>query len=382
MITNCHSAEVAVVGAGAFGAWTALAMRESGADVLLIDAYGPGNNRSSSGGESRNIRAAYAGRDIYTRWTIDSWHQWQEREREFGTRLLYPSGSLRAGPEEEIEAQCRIFTNLGQPFELLSGNEAERRWPQLSFKDVERLFYEPVSGILLARDALLAITNAFFRKGGRIISGRAELRSCGGDRLALEIDGLAIEADHIVLACGPWLPKLLPDLLADRIRTPRRELFFIAPAPNDRRFDWDRCPNVADPLSWTSSDIGGGFKVAPKLRGVLMDPDDGDHMPTPALLHEVRAYLRLRAPDLAERPVVSTFVSQLENSANEHFLIDRHPVDPRLIIAGAGSGHAFKMGPAIGRYVADLVLGNRQPSELQAIFGLSAHRTLKADEGG
>ena len=376
-----HAAEVAVVGAGAFGAWTALILRERGADVLLIDAYGPGNVRSSSGGESRNIRAAYGEKEIYTRWTIASWQEWQEREREFGMRLLYPSGSLRGGPEGESEAQARIFSSLGQPFELLTGREAEHRWPQLVFHDVERLFYEPLSGILLARDALLAVTNAFLRKRGRMIAGRAGLH-LRGERLALDVDGSTVEAERIVLACGPWLPKLLPELLADRIRTPRRELFFIAPAPGDRSFGWEHCPNVADPISWTSSDIGNGFKVAPKLRGVLMDPDDGDHMPSPALLDEVRSYLRRRAPALAERPVVSTFVGQLENSATEDFLIDRHPSDPRLIIAGAGSGHAFKMGPAIGAYVADLVLGEPQAPNLQSIFGLAAHRPLRADEGG
>ena len=375
------SRRVAVVGAGAFGAWTALTLRERGAEVVLIDAYGPGNSRSSSGGDSRNIRAAYAEREIYTRWAITSWRQWQMREREFGMRLLYASGTLRGAADEEIESQSHIFTRLGQPFELLTGADAERRWPQLAFKDVDRIFFEPQSGILLARDALLAVTDAFVRKGGRMISGRAELH-WRGNRLAVAIDDVVVDADEIVLACGPWLPKLLPELLGDRIRTPRRELFFIAPEASDRRFNWDRCPNVADTIGWTSSDIGGGFKVAPKLRHVLMDPDEGDHMPTPALLDEVRAYLRLRAPALAERPVVATFVSQLENSASEHFLIDRHPEDPRLIIAGAGSGHAFKMGPAIGDYVADLVMGTPPPPELQAIFGLAAHRALRSGEGG
>jgi glycine/D-amino acid oxidase-like deaminating enzyme len=113
-----------------------------------------------------------------------------------------------------------------------------------------------------------------------------------------------------------------------------------------------------------------------------MDPDDSDRMPTPELLQEVRSYLRQRMPALAERPVVSTFVSLLENSASEDFLIDRHPDNPRLIIAGAGSGHAFKMGPSIGAYVADLVLGELQQPDLSSVFGLAAHRPLQGNEGG
>jgi glycine/D-amino acid oxidase-like deaminating enzyme len=374
--------QVAIVGAGAFGAWTALTLRERGADVLLIDSHGPGNNRSSSGGDSRNIRAAYGDREIYTRWAIASWSQWKEREREFGQRLLYPCGSLRSGDEKDLNAQAEIFARLEQPFEILAGNEAERRWPQLSFRGIDRLFYEPLSGILLARDALVEVTRAVIRKGGKMIIARAELRPDLSKPFTLWANGARIEAESVVLACGPWLPKLLPTLLGDRIHTPRRELFFIAPEAGDRRFDWDRCPNISDSRSWTSSDIGGGFKVAPKLRHRPMDPDDGDRMPTASLLDEVRAYLRRRAPDLAERPVASTFVSQLENSANEHFLIDRHPDDPRLFIAGAGSGHAFKMGPVIGAYVADLVLGQGQQPGLQDLFAIAAHRAIQPGEAG
>ena len=381
MRRSARSPEVVVVGAGAFGAWTALSLRERGANVLLVDAFGPGNHRSASGGDSRNIRAAYGASELYTRWTIASWRAWQEREHELGMRLLYPSGSVRAGASEERAATADVFTRLGQPYDIITGDEAEHRWPQLRFGDVDRLFHEPHSGILLARDALFAITQLFVAKGGRLQQGCAEVRD-DGRALMVRIDNAPVDADNIVLACGPWLPKLLPDLLGDRIRTPRRELFFVAPAPGDQRFDWDRCPNIADARSWTSSDIGGGYKVAPKLRHVPFDPDHGDRMPTAALLDEVRAYLRVRAPDLAERPVVASFVGALENSANEDFIIDRHPRDRRIVIAGAGSGHAFKMGPAIGGDVATLVLGAARDAEAERRFALAAHRPLREGEGG
>src|SRR6185295_5421087 len=73
-----HTFDVAVVGAGVFGAWTAYQLRQSGADVLLIDAYGPGNSRASSGGESRIIRMGYGPDAIYTRMAQRSLTQWQE----------------------------------------------------------------------------------------------------------------------------------------------------------------------------------------------------------------------------------------------------------------------------------------------------------------
>jgi sarcosine oxidase len=57
---------VLVVGAGAFGGWTALQLLRRGASVTLIDAWGPGHVRASSGGETRVIRATYGTHTIYT----------------------------------------------------------------------------------------------------------------------------------------------------------------------------------------------------------------------------------------------------------------------------------------------------------------------------
>ena len=101
--------KVAVIGAGAFGSWTALCLAEGGADVALVDMFGAGNDRSSSGGESRNIRAAYGESAFYTRWARQAWFRWQEREAEFGMRLLYPCGGLRSSTALELDRQAHLF---------------------------------------------------------------------------------------------------------------------------------------------------------------------------------------------------------------------------------------------------------------------------------
>ena len=376
-------ADILVIGAGAFGAWTALELVERGARVTLVDAYGPGNAMGSSGGESRNIRAAYGEKEIYTRWAMRAWDLWRMREGELGMRCLYPSGSLRVLPPREMAVQRSVFERLGHPYEALTSDEVRHRWPQIGYCEADPVFFEPNSGVLAAYDALVAIVNLFVAKGGRYRRARIAVPETAVPRLgALSIDGEATAADRFVFACGPWLPRLFPDLLGDRIKTPRRELFFLAPEPGDRRFDWDCCPSLADPLGWTSPDIGSGVKFAPIIRHVPMDPDDGNRMPTPALLDQVRAYAAARLPDLAHAPVVSTYVSQLENSDNEHFIIDRHPALDDVIIAGGGSGHAFKMGPVIGQHVAQFVLGGSQPPELAALFALAAHGPVGSDQGG
>lgn len=374
------TADIVVVGAGAFGAWTALSLVERGASVLLVDMHGAGNALSSSGGESRNIRAAYGDNALYTDWTIRAWRLWQAREAELRQQLLYPCGSLRMLDPAEVATQCAVFDRYDHAYEIIDTDEARRRWPQVTYR-CDHILYERQSGILAAHDALTAITRLFEAKGGRVMRGR--VRPPGTTRIsAVIIEDDLVSADQFVFACGPWLPKMFPDLLGGWIKTPRRELFFIGPAAHDTRFDWRHCPNLTDPLGWTSADIGGGVKIAPIIRHVALDPDDSDRMPTPALLDQVQAYVAARLPGLTGRPIVATYVSQLENSDNEHFIIDHHPSHNNIVIAGGGSGHAYKMGPVIGEHIAEFVMSGVQDAALAARFGLAAHGPVAVNEGG
>ncbi len=70
--------DVAVIGAGVFGAWTAWHLQKAGKKVVLLDAYGAAHSRASSGGESRVIRMGYGADEIYTRWSMRSLKLWQE----------------------------------------------------------------------------------------------------------------------------------------------------------------------------------------------------------------------------------------------------------------------------------------------------------------
>src|SRR5271154_6527250 len=134
--------DITVVGAGAFGAWTALCLRERGANVLLLDSYGAGNARQTSGDETRQIRAAYADREIYTRWANRAFTRWHERQEEFKRRLIFVNGVLSPNePLEQYQAEQRVFAKLKIPFETLSADECRKRWPQGGFDGDERSFY-------------------------------------------------------------------------------------------------------------------------------------------------------------------------------------------------------------------------------------------------
>ncbi|MDB5693600.1 MAG: FAD-dependent oxidoreductase, partial [Alphaproteobacteria bacterium] len=165
-----------------------------------------------------------------------------------------------------------------------------------------------------------------------------------------------------VFACGAWLPRLFPALLGGRIFPTRQEAFFFAPPPGDRSFDVGHLPAWADfnrgDMFYGLPDLENrGFKIAHDAHGPPIDPDGGDRTPSPAALDEARAFMERRFPAMRGRPLSEARVCQYENSANGDFLIDRHPDRPNVLLVGAGSGHGFKHGPAVGRYAADLMTG-------------------------
>ena len=380
-MTGNPAPDIAIIGAGAFGLWTALATAERGARVTVIDMREVGNVRASSGGASRNIRAAYGEDAFYTRLAFDALAAWQRREAELGQRLFYQAGALRSLNPALLEAQARIFATCQQPYELLDGADVMQRWPVLNYGPDERLFYEPRAGVLLASEALRLVSAQLAKLGGSVKQGRVWI-SGEGSRLTCTLNGRRLEADRIVLAAGPWLPKLFPDLIGPLMRTPRRELCFFGAPTGDKRFNWENLPNLADHDGWTSSDIGGGLKVAPRMRHTALDPDAEPGSVTPAMAGAARNYLAARIPLLADAPILSTYVGQLENTANEHFIIDTHPDDTRIVIAGGGSGHAFKFGPVLGERIAEFALGRPLPAEWRARFSLASHRPVQAGEAG
>src|ERR1043165_8778777 len=85
---------VAVIGAGAFGGWTALYLLRRGARVTLVDAWGPGNSRASSGGETRVIRGTYGPNQPYTKMAARATQLWKENEKHWNVKLIHQTGVL------------------------------------------------------------------------------------------------------------------------------------------------------------------------------------------------------------------------------------------------------------------------------------------------
>lgn len=339
--------DVAVVGAGVFGAWTAFHLARAGRSVLLVDQHGAANSRASSGGETRVIRMSYGADEIYTRCALRSLELW----REFFPAMFHRTGVLMAARRRDpyILSTRETLTQAGVPFEWLDRAALKRRFPQIRCAQDTVAVFEPVSGALLARRSVQAVVDAAIRAGAEFQIRRVT----EPDRKLARI---------FVFACGPWLPKLFPEAIGDRIRPTRQEVFFFGAPAGDVR--WTRMPvwiAFREGFYTIPSIEGRGFKLALDEHGPRFDPETGDRTVSRAGIAKARALLAERFPDLAEEPLVESRVCQYENTSNGDFLIDRLPGMENVWLAGGGSGHGFKHGPFVGEYLAGMIAGEGSP---------------------
>ena len=357
---------VAIIGAGAFGAWTAHHLLQSGHKVTLIDAHGPAHSRASSGGESRLTRAAYGKDAIYTRMARDSLPQWKALSAVSGLPIFIPAGILFffASEEPYLTDSIAAHKEFGLPTKVMTGAEMARRFPMIDFDGVTIGLYEPGFGALMARRAVQTLVERFVRAGGTYLKGAAVPPVTSADTLD-EIrlsSGEAVRADRFVFALGPWLPKLFPDMIGPRIQPTRQETFYFAPPAGDRRFLPGTMPGWAD---FNGGDMFYGFpdleargvKFAYDRHGVPVDPDTQDRRSTADALADVVTFRDRRFPALKGAQMIGAEVCQYENSSNGDFLIDRHPAWGNVVLVGGGSGHGFKHGPEVGRYAAARLFG-------------------------
>jgi len=359
--------DVVVVGAGVFGSWSAYTLRREGASVLLIDAYGPGNSRASSGGESRIIRLGYGADEIYSRSAQRSMALWQQLFDKT-ENLFRQTGMLWLAREHDsyCEATLATLQRLNANYERLGHDELTRRFPQLDLGSVAWGILEPDAGVLLARRAVQIVAAQARISGVEYLEDAiAPLPETDGKLHSIRTSsGKEIVADHFVFACGPWLPKLFPELLGGLIHVTRQEVFFFGVPPGDNSFNQGVMPTWIDfnDLVYAMPNMDGrGFKLAIDAHGPEFDPDSGERVVTTSGLNAVREYLARRVPRLVNAPVTETRVCQYENTSNGDFLIDMHPKMENVWLVGGGSGHGFKHGPVVGEYVAQMIFGKGNP---------------------
>jgi len=372
--------DVVVIGAGVFGAWTAWHLAKSKRRVLLVEAYGPAHTRASSGGESRIIRMSYGADEIYTRWSKNSLVQWKQLFAAARDRLFHQTGVLWLAGEgdERLSQSIATLKRCAIKHEVMERAALAKRYPQVNFDAVERGLLEPDSGVLMARRATACVVQDAVKRGvslemAQIVPPLAKRKLENVETL----EGKRISAKQFVFACGPWLGKMFPTLLGQRIFPTRQEVLFFGTPPGDTQFASPALPTWL----FTMDEVYGmpdlesrGLKLALDMHGMRVDPDTQSRIVSPEIIDWARRYVARRFPALKTAPVVETRVCQYENTSNGDFLIDRHPELDNLWLAGGGSGHGFKHGPAFGQYTAALVCGN---GEAEVRFSLASKATVQ-----
>lgn len=222
--------DVAVVGAGVFGAWTAWHLAKRGKHVLLVEAYAPAHSRASSGGETRIIRMGYGADELYTRWSKRSLEQWKEFFAAVDQPLFLETGVLWMAGENDVRLRETAATlkRCGLAFREYDRAALEKRYPQIAFEEIQKGIFEPHSGVLLARRSVAAVVEDAVRRGAEYRCALAvDPREAGAVEHVTTKQGERIVAGQFVFACGAWLGKVFPDVLGARIFPSRQEVFFF-----------------------------------------------------------------------------------------------------------------------------------------------------------
>ena len=404
------SANVVVIGAGVWGGFTAINLRRMGAAVTLVDAYGPGNARATSGDETRGVRSSYGDRDageLWVQWAREGMKRWKAFDSEWSEDLR--QGLWHTTGDLILRAEAEPFTTKTKewwdkhriPHEVLTADEVRYRWPVMNVDDITVILSEPDAGVIRARRATQTVSAAFESMGGRIRIGRARISKIANGKLEeIALDtGHTLRADVFVFALGPWLGKTFPDVLDNRTRTPLGTAIYYGTPASDERFTFPNLPSFNFPgvTGWPALPVDNrGFRVrggvrkpepppvpgapqpkpgdapprppAPPTPPAQLDPDLSDRWPDMSRLEGSRRFLEQRFPLMKNAPILQTHSCHYELSSSRDFIIDKHPRMSNVWLAGGGNAEGFKFGPVVGEYIAQRMLGDDYDAEIAKRF--------------
>ena len=356
-----NSYDVIVAGVGGMGSATCWQLARRGKRVLGIDRYDIPHAMGSSHGVNRIIRLAYFEHPSYVPILRRAYELWRETETLAGEQLLYVTGSMDIGHEgseivrKSLES-CRLH---GIPHELLAASEVAARYPGYALPADYMALYQQDGGFVASERAIVAAARLALNAGASIRARESLLNfePIAGGGVRVRTDRTAYEAGQLVVAAGAWIGDLVPGLKT--VAVPERQVIGWFQPKKPELFQMG-----AFPVSNLKSDLGHFYQFpewgVPGLKIGLyhhlreQGPADGlSREPTSADEDALRKGLSAFFPE-ADGDLLALRTCMFTNTPDEHFILDRLPGLPEVIVASPCSGHGFKFASAIGEILADL----------------------------
>lgn len=372
--------DLIVLGLGGVGSSALYHAARRGKKVLGIDRFAPGHDRGSSHGETRIIREAYFEHPDYVPLLTRSYRLWHELEHFTGRPLFHQVGLLQVGPEGGVVVPgvLRSARSHGLSIEQLTADEVRRRYPGVAMRSGDIAALEKRAGYLMVEKCVLAHLEAAQRHGAsRIDQVTAQTLEATANGIAVRAGGETFLADRLVIAAGAWSKDLLHALRVP-LKVLRKHLYWFADGSSDylrtRGFPTFFFESPSGMFYGFPQIDSLGLKVARHSGGIeIDDPTDDPRPPDPEDRRLVREFLDQSLPGVGptltrEKTCFYTM------SPDEHFIIDRHPDDPRVAFAAGLSGHGFKFTSGLGEILVDLALdgGTSQPIDFLSLKRFTA----------
>ena len=369
--------DIGVVGAGIFGMAAALELRSRGHNVTVFDQGKVPNERASSTDVAKAIRRTnYFPSHPYIELVERASRKWREWHERMSKSIYYQVGALSEYRSSEFEPGTGGYESVTylkdqrEEMELLSIKQVRERFPQFAFREADACFvYDAWAGYLDSGQAVSDLTDLARMEGVQVRENARvlDLKDTSGE-VEVGMDEGSISFDRMVVAAGPWMGRLVPEI-GENLLTTRQQMAFFRPE-DSRMFEHGAMPVWSiHPVEegWYGFPLlsDGTVKIAMDLHGDSVDPDV-ERDATPDFVESVREFVADRMPELAKGQMVGARACLYTNTPDGHFVIDWAPGSERIMVAGGGSGHGFKFGGAIGEVIADAL--ENKPNSLGDFF--------------
>ena len=352
--------DAVVIGLGATGSAALSALARRGLQVLGLERFAPGHDRGSSHGGTRIIRLGYFEHPSYVPLLRRTYALWRELEVASKRKLMHITGIVEIGPPEgEVVAGTLAASREHQlPHEVLDAAAVMRRFPAFRIPSDNIGVFQPNGGFLEVEPAIEAQLAVARAAGAEVRSGATvQAVETRGEGVQVVTSRGPIDAGTAIVAAGPWVKTLLPDLPVP-LRVTRQVMTWFTPR-DPALFTADQFPvfllESRHGVHYGFPPHGGaGVKIAKHHHAdQAVDAETVDRTVGPADEALIRPALAEHIP-AANGALTRAKTCLYTVTPDGHFILDRMPGAPSIIVASPCSGHGFKFAPVVGEILADL----------------------------